>query len=157
MRKIKWKTSKKEKEKKNKGNVWGVVFTNMFPFFLRISVLLFQLHTGNRSNVCQRLTLHRERQTDRKREREKKGKGIKEDRADKHKSDFLKRGSLKVKRNLYKATEDHRRRRGDQGAGAGGKGYKQRRQKPGLFPLTACRINYACLHKEKLRHGCVAV
>lgn len=67
--KIKWKTSKK-----GKGNVWGVVFTNAFSFFLRILCCCFSSMLGTGSSVCQRLTLHRERGKQTGREEGKRGR-----------------------------------------------------------------------------------
>lgn len=70
VREMKWKTSKKEKE-----NVWGVVFTNVLSFSPQNCVLLFWFHAENRSSVCQRLTLQRawsEREDGRMRKRGKK-------------------------------------------------------------------------------------
>lgn len=74
--------------KKEKGKCLGSGVYQCVFFFPQNSVLLFRFHAGNGSSVCQRLTLHRERG---ERAREKGGRegGIKEDRADKHKSDFF--------------------------------------------------------------------
>lgn len=57
---------------KAKGNIWKVMFTDVFSPFPQKYVLLFQFHAGNGSSVCQRLTLQRgsrETEADRRKER----------------------------------------------------------------------------------------
>lgn len=56
--------------KKRKGNVLGVVFTDVFSFASEFSAAVFGCMLGYGSSVCQRLTLHRERAGRRERGRQ---------------------------------------------------------------------------------------
>lgn len=47
------------RHQKPKGNIWRVMFANVFSPFPQKCMLLFQMHAGNGSSVCQRLTLQR--------------------------------------------------------------------------------------------------
>lgn len=118
---------KKRKGKCLGSGVYQCVF--LFFIFLRISVRLFWFHAGNGSSVCQRLTLHRERAGARGGRRGRKG-GIKEDRADKHKSDFFfQKREFESERNLFlkkrqRITRETRREIRGSGGGDDGEGYK---------------------------------
>lgn len=63
-------------------------------------------------------------------------------------------------RNLLKTAENQQRHRGDNGVGEDlGEGVclKIEETETSVFFFAGCRINYAPLHQEKLRRGCVSV
>lgn len=142
--------------RKEKGNVWGVVFTDAFFFFApaQNSMLLFWSHAGNGSSVCQRLTLHRVWG------REKEERGIKEDRADKHKSLlfiflFFKQGESESARNLFLFFKENNWETqeeicDDGGSGSwSGEGVNRLRWKPRPHPsLGATLIMHVCIKRN---------